>query len=96
MSGFQRHPDLRGLRPASLRGIKKTNEYQTRISQRLYDEIPKAVFAAIAVSYADLLGLDPEELDNDLAAEWDILNANGIVQPVTARARKFIRKAAQS
>lgn len=58
-----------------------------------FDRIPKAVLAAIAVSYAARLNEDGLELAEwEVAREWRTLHENGIVrQPVPAdvRARLF-------
>ena len=61
-------------------GMKKRNSYQEAISSKLYEETPKAVFAAIAVSLlANLSGVEFEKIDAAILDEWRTLNANGIV-----------------
>jgi hypothetical protein len=55
------------------------NDYAKQLGP-LYDKTPKAVFAAIAYSFADRIIGSP---DADLAAiikeEWAVLHDNGIV-----------------
>ncbi len=61
-------------------GIFKTeNEYQSLIDQSFYEKCPKAVFAAIAVSYAVNRGIPLEEVTSELLNEWKTLNGNNIV-----------------
>jgi hypothetical protein len=64
------------------------NEYQTALG-RVFDEIPKAVFAAIACSAYEQLGTRPEELAGRICAEWKALHANGLVQSPTRRCREL-------
>lgn len=56
----------------------KSNQYQKLLKE--YDKIPKAVLAAIAVSYA-LLRTDEdfEKVEEEIKREWAILHQNGIV-----------------
>lgn len=70
------------------RGLKITNGY-TQMAGRLYAQTPKAVWAALAISYAahrtcgaDELetGLDQDRLEPQLLEEWTILHQNGIVK----------------
>lgn len=68
--------------------MKIKNEYQKQISEELYKKTPKAVFAAIAVSY--LVNFDTEFADNvdgGILQEWELLYMNGIVpqKPPTSR-----------
>jgi hypothetical protein len=59
---------------------KKMNNYAEAISPELYEKTPKAVFAAIAASFALLLNdEDFDGLDEKLLNEWRTLNQNGIV-----------------
>lgn len=62
-------------------GIFKTeNGYQKLISRELYEKIPKAVLAAIAVSYLlNHQNVNQENIDIDLKREWATLHENGIV-----------------
>jgi hypothetical protein len=59
---------------------KKSNEYAEVISE-IYDRIPKAVLAAIAVSFSLILneGQDFDQVQDTILTEWRILNENGIV-----------------
>lgn len=60
---------------------KKGNEYAAKMGER-YARIPKAVWAAIAISYAssggDLLH-DMDAVDDNISREWHALYNNGIV-----------------
>lgn len=62
-------------------GIFKTeNAYQKVLSRKLYERMPKAVLAAIAVSYASRqTNEDFSLVEAEILKEWSILNANGIV-----------------
>ena len=76
-----------------MRGGKLHNEYAAAIGGELYARTPKAVFAALAFSYAQAQGAvadpdDPGNGDETLEAdvtrarllnEWRILHENGIV-----------------
>lgn len=57
---------------------KTTNEYSQALGT-LFDETPKAVLAAIAVSALTCGGDRLEEAKARVAHEWRILHANGIV-----------------
>jgi hypothetical protein len=61
-------------------GMKIGNEY-ARALGRMYAKTPKAVFAAIAFSYADRLFAKTSgtESADVLLEEWRILYENGIV-----------------
>lgn len=63
--------------------MKKINEYQQAIDQGFYEHMPKAVLAAIAVSFAEKINSNTfETFDGPtfaLQAEWATLHANGIV-----------------
>lgn len=61
-----------------MRGIKKTNNYVDSIV-RLYRKTPKAVFAAIAVSYAMRLYPEEPNIEEMLLEEWRTLNVCGII-----------------
>jgi hypothetical protein len=54
------------------------NEYQINLD-RIFDEIPKAVFAAIACSAYEQMGVKPEDLASRIADEWRCLHLNNIV-----------------
>ena len=57
--------------------MKQQNEYSLMIKT---DHIPKAVLAAIVVSeYLNRLGVSPNDLQQAIEGEWDILYKNGIV-----------------
>lgn len=61
---------------------KKTNEYAQILGteyEGLYRDMPKAVMAAIMVSFASNGGADLEGASARIAKEWEILHANGII-----------------
>jgi len=61
-------------------GVFKTqNQYQNMISAKLYAQTPKAVFAAIAVSFATSGGSYQDHIDERILHEWGILLENKIV-----------------
>lgn len=64
------------------RGVKIGNEYAQGFG-RLYEEIPKAVFAAVAYSYAGWACGEEAKANDEIVArfleEWRILHDNGIV-----------------
>jgi hypothetical protein len=67
----------------------KTNLYQEQLGP-LFDEMPKSVLAAIAVSALTIGGDYLEEAPHRLAEEWRILFENGIVsQRPGKHARRF-------
>ena len=56
--------------------MKQHNEYELLLSER----IPKSILAAVLVSeYLNRVGVEPENLNAVILAEWEILHANGIV-----------------
>jgi len=56
------------------------NNYTEAISPEVYEKTPKAVFAAIAVSFALLMeDGDFNKVDQAIINEWKTLNGNGIV-----------------
>ena len=57
-------------------GLKKLNEYVYEIPE--YPDIPKAVWAAIAISFAKML--EPEDWKEQIWDEWETLYHNGIIQ----------------
>lgn len=63
-------------------GLKLSNEYQ-RAFGKLYAKTPKAVFAAVAYSFANWAsGTESRDADENVArfiAEWHLLYENGIV-----------------
>ena len=63
---------------------KLWNDYADIIDARLYERLPKAVLAAIAVAYITRLNGDDTlridgEVDELLLDEWQALHSNGIV-----------------
>ena len=60
------------------RGGKVMNPYAKELDA-IYQQIPKAVLAAIAVSFATCGGDRLEEAENNILKEWRILHDNGIV-----------------
>lgn len=64
-----------------MRGFKQSNEYVAQFGD-LYADTPKAVFAAIALSFATFIGgeeISFNEAVKRVVEEWKILNENGIV-----------------
>jgi hypothetical protein len=58
---------------------KKSNLYAGQIDPSVYASIPKAVFAAIAVSALTCGGDHLETAQERVLEEWRILHENGIV-----------------
>jgi hypothetical protein len=54
------------------------NQYQIDLD-RVFDDIPKAVFAAIACSAYEQIEVKSEDLAARIADEWRCLHLNGIV-----------------
>lgn len=75
-------------------GLKIRNEYVEEIRD-VYDDMPKAVLAAVAVSALTVGGDHLDEATVRVVTEWDALHTAGIVaQPVPARFRRFIDREA--
>jgi hypothetical protein len=62
--------------------VKRSNSYAASIPD--YQRIPKSVFAAIALSFAERLS-DDGSAQNTLFREWESLHANGIVSQVPGK-----------
>lgn len=63
-----------------------TNEYSESIRPEFFQDVPKSIWAAIAISY--LLhdrGARWDEVEDLVLHEWDVLHRNGII-PQKARA----------
>ncbi len=61
------------------------NEYAQRFG-RLYADVPKAVFAAVAASYCSSGGDNMDAMVKLFLEEWETLHENGIVpQPPPRR-----------
>lgn len=61
--------------------MKTSNDYAQAFG-RLYDRTPKAVFAAVAMSYAIRVAGAEEPAGTAIAEflhEWTVLNQNGII-----------------
>lgn len=58
---------------------KKMNSYTDLLSSEFYERCPKAVVAAIAVSFAILQGNNDASVEDALLTEWTILHKSGIV-----------------
>jgi hypothetical protein len=72
---------------------KLGNDYARQLG-KLYNEIPKSVLAAIAVSALTCGGDQLETALERVAEEWDILHQNGIVkQKPSKTARAALPKA---
>lgn len=70
-------------------GIKISNQYANLV-EAVYSDIPKAVFAAIAVSALTNGGDDFQGIDATLIKEWHVLHLNEIVpQPVPGPLKKW-------
>lgn len=68
--------------------FKKENDYQKLLTREFYDKCPKAVLAAIAVSYVlNHLGTKPEEAEEVILNEWHLLHNNGIIPQKPFRER---------
>jgi len=76
------------------RGVKIGNQYAHALG-KFYEETPKAVFAALAFSYASVFGtsdngqdeaIDPQEVIARLVHEWAVLHENGIIPQESTRA----------
>lgn len=85
--------------------MKQSNEYAKWIDAQVFADIPKTVFAAIAVSFAMRLshsassGQDEDDIDramSEIIAEWQVLHHGGIVpQPVPPYMSKYITEATE-
>ena len=61
-------------------GVTKViNNYAMAVGWEAYESIPKAVWAAIAVSALTCGGDQLDEARERVLAEWSILHSNGIV-----------------
>lgn len=70
----------------------KRNDYAVAAGE-LLDAIPKAVWAALAVSALTRGGVDIEEARERVVTEWDTLHLNGIVpQRVPGKFRHLINR----
>lgn len=58
--------------------MKQSNEYAKTLG-KWYDKIPKAVLAAVAVSFATQGGDNLEQALVAVMTEWNTLHLNGIV-----------------
>jgi hypothetical protein len=68
----------------------RSNEYAVYLG-RLFEECPKTVLAAIAVSFASSGGDFLDQSEKIVAHEWQVLHENGIVpQAPPARVRPLI------
>ena len=65
----------------SKKGVfKQQNSYQEMLSLEFYEKCPKAVFAAIAVSFVlNHQGTDSELTEETILKEWGILHQSGII-----------------
>lgn len=60
--------------------FKLENSYQQEINSSFYEKCPKAVFAALAVSYMVNHGIVSfEEVTGEMLSEWNNLYEQGIV-----------------
>lgn len=69
--------------------FKKSNSYQELLSQEFYEKCPKAVLAAIAVSFViNHQGSDADVAEEIILHEWDILHKNGTIPQKPYRTAK--------
>lgn len=63
-----------------MRGFKTENDYQKMVSKEFYEKCPKAVLAALAVSFAlNHQGNDEELIEEALLNEWGLLHKQNII-----------------
>ena len=61
--------------------MNKHNEYSKAVSMEFFDQCPKTVFAALAVSHVlNLKGCDFADTEKELLNEWISLYENGIIK----------------
>lgn len=71
---------------------KLSNGYVDAIPAHVYENTPKAVWAAIAISLATCGGDRIGDAARAIIYEWGILHGNGIIpQPVPAALRRYDR-----
>lgn len=69
---------------------KLLNEYVAAVPRKVYEDTPKAVWAAIAISLATCGGDRLDDAARAVIHEWSMLNQNGIVpQAIPAPLRKY-------
>lgn len=69
---------------------KKLNQYVEAIPREVFEDTPKAVWAALAISFATCGGDRLDEAAYSLIQEWMILKENGIVpQSVPSSLKKY-------
>lgn len=73
---------------------KVQNEYALAVGGALFEEIPKAVWAAIAVSALTCGGDQLDEAARLVAAEWQALHHAGIVPQTPGRFAKQVLRGA--
>lgn len=83
--------------------MKVKNGYVHRLPQKFYDQTPKAVFAAIAISALNLIsGDEVVNSDDDYAVlnavlnEWQALHSNSIVKQKPPGKFKFAQQITES
>lgn len=69
---------------------KVQNDYALAAGGALFEEIPKAVWAAIAISALTCGGDQIEEAAQRVAAEWETLHKAGIVPQAPGRFARLI------
>lgn len=74
-----------------MRGFKTSNEYAEAVGQELYDGIPKAVWAAIAVSALTNGGDQLDRAAERVGAEWQALHTAGIVPQAPSKLALSVR-----
>jgi hypothetical protein len=77
--------------------MKTLNTYVSAMSLELYEDCPKAVLAAIAVSALTIGGDQLDKAAARIAQEWQTLHAAGVVaQPPTKQARDLLAQHARA
>lgn len=76
-----------------MRCLKKLNRYVGAIGAGVYEDCPRAVLAAIAVSSMTCGGDHLDKGRSRILAEWDALHVAGIVpQSLPEKYRRFIQE----
>lgn len=77
--------------------FKLTNAYSQSVNEALYSSVPRAVFAALAVSFGTNGGDHLDQTNKILSDEWQILFDQGIVaQKPNKIARSFMTSEVRS
>lgn len=74
------------MKPAIFPGVKRGNAYAALLGGT-YNAAPKAVLAAIAVSFATTGGDNPDVAEQAILDEWATLHQAGIVAQAPPKAK---------